>query len=300
MRSLGGAERRFAEQAEPVRRDPAPSRLAYRMDRLWLTPMFRLAVRVGLPFALAVSLVGGYLADETRREGITKSLADLRESVETRPEFMVKLMAIDGASAPVATAIRKMLPVALPASSFRLDLEALRAEIEQVDAVASAELHIRKGGILQVTVRERQPAMLWRTEAGLEMLDATGHRVATLLNRAARPDLPVIAGEGADAHVDEALALLDAAEPIQDRIRGLVRVGERRWDIVLDRDQRILLPETKAIEAVQRVIALDLAEDMLGRDLTIVDLRNQNRPTIRIAADADAELTSLETGVTGQ
>ncbi|MDI3335454.1 cell division protein FtsQ/DivIB [Defluviimonas aestuarii] len=300
MRSLGGAERRFAEQAEPVRRDPAPSRLAYRMDRLWLTPMFRLAVRVGLPFVLAVSLVGGYLADDARRAGIAKSLADLRESVETRPEFMVKLMAIDGASAPVATAIRKMLPVALPASSFRLDLEALRAEIEQVDAVASAELHIRKGGILQVTVRERQPAILWRTEAGLEMLDATGHRVATLLNRAARPDLPVIAGEGADARVGEALALLDAAEPIRDRIRGLVRVGERRWDIVLDRDQRILLPETKAIEAVQRVIALDQAEDMLGRDLTIVDLRNQNRPTIRIAADANAELTSLETGVTGQ
>ncbi|MCV2871412.1 cell division protein FtsQ/DivIB [Defluviimonas sp. WL0050] len=300
MRSLGGAERRFAELAEPVRRDPAPSRLAYRMDRLWLTPMFRLAVRVGLPFVLAVSLVGGYLADDARRAGIAKSLADLRESVETRPEFMVKLMAIDGASAPVSTAIRKMLPVALPASSFRLDLEALRAEIEQVDAVASAELHIRKGGILQVTVRERQPAILWRTETGLEMLDATGHRVATLLNRAARPDLPVIAGEGADARVGEALALLDAAEPIRDRIRGLVRVGERRWDIVLDRDQRILLPETRAMEAVQRVIALHQAEDMLGRDLTIVDLRNQNRPTIRIAADINAELTGLETEVTGQ
>ena len=52
-------------------------------------------------------------------------LAELRESVENRPEFMVSLMAIDGASEPVANAIRGMLPVTLPASSFRIDLEAL-------------------------------------------------------------------------------------------------------------------------------------------------------------------------------
>ncbi|MGB3315539.1 MAG: cell division protein FtsQ/DivIB [Albidovulum sp.] len=300
MRPLGGAERRFAEPAQPARRDPAPSRLAYRMDRLWLTPMFRLAVRVGVPFVLAISLVGGYLADDARRAGIAKSLADLREGVETRPEFMVRLLAVDGASAPVATAIRGMLPVTLPASSFRLDLEALRAEIEKVDAVASADIHIRKGGILQVTVTERQPVILWRTATGLEMLDTTGHRVATLLSRAARPDLPVIAGEGADGQVTEALALLQAALPIEGRIRGLVRMGERRWDVVLDRDQRILLPEAEPVAALQRIIALDKAEDMLGRDLTVVDLRNQNRPTIRIATDTTTELTALETEVTGQ
>jgi len=35
--------------------DPAPSVLSYRMQRLWLTPIFRAFVRVGLP---AVSIVG--------------------------------------------------------------------------------------------------------------------------------------------------------------------------------------------------------------------------------------------------
>ena len=31
------------------RPDPAPSRLKYRLERLMLTPMFRLALRVGIP-----------------------------------------------------------------------------------------------------------------------------------------------------------------------------------------------------------------------------------------------------------
>jgi cell division protein FtsQ len=213
---------------------------------------------------------------------------------------MVGLMAIDGASEPVANAIRGMLPVTLPVSSFRIDLEALRATIAQIDAVASAELRIRKGGVLQVTVAERVPAVLWRRGTALEMLDAGGHRVATLLDRTARPDLPVIAGEGAETDVAEALAILKAAEPIRARIRGLVRVGERRWDVVLDRDQRILLPGAGPVAAIQRVIALDQAEDMLGRDLTVVDMRNENRPTVRIAEPGGEGATEVETKVSGQ
>ena len=42
----------------PFRRDPAPSRWDYKMQRLWLTPLFRVAFRVGLP-AFAVALVAG-------------------------------------------------------------------------------------------------------------------------------------------------------------------------------------------------------------------------------------------------
>jgi cell division protein FtsQ len=64
--------------------------------------------------------------------------------------------------------------------------------------------------------------------------------------------------------VPEALALIDAAGPLSDRLRGLVRVGERRWDLVLDRDQRILSArDRRARRALERVIALDEAQELL-------------------------------------
>ncbi len=129
----------------------------------------------------------------------------------------------------------------------------------------------------------------------MSLIDATGHRVATLLQREARSDLPLLAGAGADVAVVEARAILAAAEPVMGRVRGLVRVGQRRWDLVLDRDQRILLPETGAVRALERVIALDQAEQMLERDLTVVDMRNEQRPTIRLAADALAQMRGQET-----
>jgi cell division protein FtsQ len=125
-------------------------------------------------------------------------------------------------------------------------------------------------------------------------------RVARIFGRADRPDLPIIAGEGADEAVPEALELIAAAGPLAARLRGLVRMGERRWDVVLDRDQRILLPEGDAVRALERVIALDKAEQLLNRDVLAVDLRNAARPVLRLAPPALVKLREaqglIETG----
>ncbi|WP_343082224.1 cell division protein FtsQ/DivIB [Ostreiculturibacter nitratireducens] len=267
-------------------RDPAPSRIAYRMQRLWLTPVFRTALRVGLPAFVVTLSVGIWFSDEVRRDAFVDRFAEMKREVQERPEFMVTMMAVDGAAPEVAEAIRAMMPVNLPVSSFDLDLEALRQVVSDIDAVARAQVRVRPGGILQVDVTERVPAAIWRTQGRLDLVDGTGHRVATLLDREARADLPLLAGAGADKAVPEALALLAAAKPVIGRVRGLVRVGERRWDLVLNRDQRILLPEEGAVRALERVIALDQAEEMLARDITVVDMRNEHRPTIRLAEGA--------------
>ena len=96
------------------------------------------------------------------------------------------------------------------------------------------------------------------------------------------------------------MALLQAAAPITNRVRGLVRVGERRWDIVLDRGQRLLLPADGAVRALERVIVLAELQDLLERDLDVVDLRLPTRPTIRLTEHAMSELWRITQTSTGQ
>ncbi|MGL4322331.1 MAG: cell division protein FtsQ/DivIB, partial [Paracoccaceae bacterium] len=115
-------------------------------------------------------------------------------------------------------------------------------------------------------------------------------RVASLAARSDRPDLPLIAGEGANTAADEALAVLAAASPLEGRIRGLVRISDRRWDIVLDRDQRILLPAENPVAAVERLLVLDQAQDILARDVAAVDLRIAARPVLRLTPQAQLQL----------
>lgn len=270
----------------PSKADPAPSRWAWRIERWMLTPGVRFMLRFGIPFAAALAGGAVYFSDEARRDAVFDLVAELRTTVETRPEFMVNVMRVTGASDEVSADIRDIMPFDLPASSFDLDLETLRGAITGLDPVKSAAVRIRPGGVLDVSVTERVPVLVWRSYEQVSLVDETGAHVAMIDTRLARPDLPLIAGDGADAHVPEALTLIRSAQPFGDRLRGLVRIGERRWDVVLDRGQRILLPETGARRALERAIALDAAQDLLARDLAQVDFRLDDRPTVRIAEDA--------------
>lgn len=263
-------------------KDPAPSRLAYRLNRLMLTPAFRSFLRYGLPLLVVAAAVTVWAADVERRQNAVDRLAELRRQIEERPEFMVRMMAVENASEKVAGEVRATLAMDFPVSSFDLELDDLRKRVETIDAVASASVRIRQHGVLEIDVTERIPVVVWRTPETLELLDKTGHRVAPLVSRFDRADLPLLAGEGADLHVDEALNLLAAAEPIAGRLRGLLRVGERRWDVVLDRDQVIKLPDMKPVAALEKVMALDAAQDLLAREIAIVDFRNAKRPVIRL------------------
>lgn len=270
----------------PVSRDPAPSRLRYRMQRWMLTPGIRFGLRIGAPLFLVLAAATGYLADQDRREDLKMLAIGLWDEFQERPEFMVGLMAIDGAGPALAKDIRDTMPVNLPVSSFVLDLEQIRSTIAGLAPVKTVSVRVRPGGVLQVDVTERQPVIVWRTRDGVELLDEGGAHIHDIPNRTARADLPLIAGDGADRKVTEALALIHAAKPLGGRLRGLVRMGERRWDVVLDRGQRILLPSDRPVRALERVIALGEAQDMLERDVAVVDMRLAARPTLRMSADA--------------
>ncbi len=276
------------------RRDPAPTLWSYRYQRLMLTPLYRLAFRIGLPAALVAAAVGAWCSSDANRAWVTAGIADLRTRIEERPEFMVTGMQVEGANAALRLAIEDIVTVAFPVSSWRLDLDAIRAEVIAFTAVKDATVRVSPGGTLDILVTERIPVAVWRHSDGLRLIDAEGVMTGMIADRADRTDLPLIAGDGARDHIAEALSLFAAAGPIALRVRGLVRMGERRWDMVLDRDQRVLLPEEDPVAALNRVIALDQAQDMLAREVAVVDMRLAQRPTIRLNQPALAEIRNSD------
>ncbi|WP_170381733.1 cell division protein FtsQ/DivIB [Ruegeria atlantica] len=269
--------------------DPAPSRLSYRLQRWMLTPGVRRGLRVGLPVLAVCAAAGVYFGSEERREAVVAYVADVKTSIQQRPEFMVNLMAIDGAGTNLSEDIREVVPLDFPISSWDLDVEQIRDTITGLNPVKSATVRVRPGGILQVDVVERQPVVVWRTRSGIELLDETGAHVERIVSRKDHPNLPLIAGKGADGHVAEAMALLTTARSLGGRVRGLVRIGERRWDLVLDRGQRVMLPTEKPVRALERVLAVNEVQDLLDRDVAVVDMRLGQRPTIRMTKAASED-----------
>lgn len=275
----------------PLRlRDPAPPRWRYRLERLMLTPLFWRLLRTGLPLGLVLGLVGAQAADPETRAAVADRVAAIREQISQRPEFQVAAMAVEGADADLAKTLREVLALDFPVSSFELDLAALRELVAAVPAVESASLRIRSGNILEVNVVQRLPVAIWRASDGLKLIDARGAFAGPVGSRAERPDLPLVVGDGARSHVGEALRLMEVAQPLGPRVRALVRMGERRWDLMLDRGQRVLLPAGAPVRALERVLVLDDSQDLLARDITVVDMRNPARPVVRLNPPALASL----------
>ncbi|MGJ8588390.1 MAG: cell division protein FtsQ/DivIB [Yoonia sp.] len=298
MRSL---IRRTVPDAQP--RDPAPSRFGYRYQRMMLTPGFRGTVRIGVPILLILVIAGSWYSKPENRAALTATIEETKQSFQERPQFMVQNMNVIGGDLSVLTEVAALLPSEFPVSSFDLDLEKIRKDIEALDPIKSASVRVGQGGALDVLLTPRVPVALWRDGTVLRLIDADGVQSGEIVARADRLDLPLIAGDGAEDNIAQALRLFAAAGPLKDRVRGLVRMGERRWDMVLDRDQRILLPSEGPVAALDRVIALNDAQDMLNRDVAVVDMRNTNRPTLRMNEEAAESLrrgnTTISTNEAG-
>jgi cell division protein FtsQ len=244
------------------------------------------SVRLGVPILLVAIIAVTWFSNPTNQALLDQKVEEAKTAIQHRPEFMVNSMEIAGANDALTAEVKRVLPMILPASSFDLDLEDMRATVAALNSVADVRVKLGEGGVLQVDVTPRAAVALWRDGQTLKLIDAQGVFAGVVSNRADRLDLPLIAGIGAQAHIAEALALFRATGPITARVRGLVRMGERRWDMVLDRDQRILLPEGDPRAALDRVIALSGAHDLLERDVAVVDMRNGDRPTIRMTQEA--------------
>jgi cell division protein FtsQ len=277
--------------------DPAPSVLSYRMQRLWLTPIFRALVRVGLPAFLIVGLVWMFLSQDENRAYLRGLVQELQVIVQNQPVHQLQTLIIDGASPLLAQEIRTEFGDLFPISAFELDLAAMRRWMMDISSVEHAAVIASPGGLLSVRVSEIAPEFIWRTVEGLQLVSARGEVLRWVEWRADYAHLPLIAGEGALEALSEARALLHTAAPIVDRLRGLVRVGERRWDVVLLDGQTIALPEANPDPVLAQVLVLSAAQDLFERDILMMDFRNPRRPTLRLRPQALAGLKQVK-GVT--
>ncbi len=271
-------------------RDPAPSRVKYRLERLWLRPAVRNFVRLGLPGLVLLAGVIWLVTNPAIRAGAAGQVQAMRDRIAAHPGLMVNALVLPDASPAVAQAIRRELALDLPISSMDLDLSDLHATVAGIGAVASAQVRLTADGNLEVSVTERVPALVWRSPEGHMLLDHGGIAIESIPSRAARQDLPLVIGTGADAQAAQAVRLLAQAAPVADRIRALSRIGQRRWDLVLSPNLVVQLPAADPMPALARVMALHDAEDLLDKDVAVIDMRDGRRPTLRLTPQGMTEL----------
>ena len=262
--------------------DPAPSRIAYRIMRLMLIPRLRLIFTLGFPSLLIFCATLGLFININVWENISVIKKALKLAFVERPEFMIKVASIDGSSDELANEIREILPLDFPVSYFDLDIKYLHKVVNEIPAVASAAIKISVGGVLQINVTEKSPAFMWRKDNVMSVIDETGSFIRIANSRVDYPKLPLVVGEAANLVVSEISSLMQANEYFKDHVRAFIRVGERRWDLILENNVRIMLPQREFLAAFDRLMLMNEAGSLLSGRLSNIDMRLVVRPTVRV------------------
>lgn len=279
---------------------PGPSKLLYRLIRAWNKIWVRRAVMVALPITMLVLLSWHVISDPRVQAFVTHQRQAVINSLAKRPEFAIQDTVIVGASPHLAIEIGEVAQLPDDASTLTFDIEALQGEVEGLAAVKTAEASLSADGVLTISVRERIPEALWRDDAGeIWQVDRDGVAIARAITRDGYPDLPMVLGAGAPEAMGQALQIFYAVPDLHPRLRALVRVGHRRWNVALDRGLTILLPEDDPAAAMGRVMAWHYGEEVLDRGLIKIDMRLPMRPVLRLHPKAD-EIHRLRNQLNGE
>ena len=265
-----------------------PVPVQFLLQRALLTPAFRFSAFIVFPIVLLLLVLAWWLSEA---QNLQRAEAMLRQ-IETRfkhdERFSVTGLNVVTESPELKDYLEQHIEFEHGLGLFDIRPRTIKETLEDLPAVISASVIVVPGGGLDVSVSERRPAIVLRQQGSVALLDRFGEQAFSGNLEAALQDLPLMAGAGAGSNVGEALDIYSAAEPIRESIRGLLRVGERRWDLHLDGKRIIQLPEENPVAAVKHLLAYDRKYRLLARDFEFIDLRIKDQTIVRLTPEVFA------------
>jgi cell division protein FtsQ len=187
---------------------------------------------------------------------------------------------VEGRERTPASDVLAALRVARGTPILAFEPAEARQRLLDLPWVGEARVERRLPNVVFVELSERRPLALWQLHGRLQVIDTEGETIP-----GAEPsrfaELPLLVGEGAPERAQSLLGLLQRAPDLAAKVIAAVRVGERRWNIVLDGDIEVRLPEIGAAEAWDQLARLARDKGLLERDVVTIDLRLPDRLILR-------------------
>ncbi|WP_375640842.1 MULTISPECIES: cell division protein FtsQ/DivIB [unclassified Bartonella] len=196
--------------------------------------------------------------------------------------FVVTHVDISGNKRLAKQDIFKILKLDVAPSIFTFDVERARSLLEKQAWVQSANVQKIYPNRMRISIVEREPYAIWQHDGIMDIVDNTGRVIVPFKGEIVR-DLPLVVGQGAQNAAKVFIQALSVYPKVYDRIRAFVRVGDRRWDLVLNNGMRVMLPENGALERLSSLFSSGIMQDLLSRDILSVDLRLADRITVSLS-----------------
>ncbi|MBX3576831.1 MAG: cell division protein FtsQ/DivIB [Rhizobiaceae bacterium] len=170
-------------------------------------------------------------------------------------------------------------------SLIGFDAEAARARIADLPWVSMAAVRKVYPDVIEVRIEERKPFALWQHGREIAIVEESG-AVITPFRGGRHQGLPLVIGLGAPERAAPFVNLVKTHPELSARVKGYVRVAERRWDLKLENGVTVKLPESGADVALDDLAVMDTMSGLLSRDILTVDMRLADRLVVQLTPEA--------------
>nr|WP_281503044.1 FtsQ-type POTRA domain-containing protein [Ancylobacter crimeensis] len=229
----------------------------------------------------ATAAYGIHVGD--RSSEVVESTRDVGDAAANFAGFKISTVNLSGQNHVSPGEILATAGVKPTSSLPFLDAEAARMRLEEMAWIKRATVQKFYPDRLDIQVVERQGYALWQKDGKINVIARDGTVIAPYSDDPRYVKLPIVVGEGAEAHVVEIVEALDLVPGVRDQVRAAIRVADRRWTLKLRNGIDVRLPETGLDGALASLAVFDRDKSLLSRDITVVDLRLADRVTVRLS-----------------
>ena len=197
-------------------------------------------------------------------------------AVSGRAGFRLREVLLVGREQVSREAVLAASELELGSPTLGLDADLMRAKLERNRWIKRARVTTRLPGTVFIEIDERRPFALWQRDGRLRLIDDEGDVITDRqLHRYAH--LPLIVVRSEPERARPVLEMLGREPDLARRVRALIEVGGRRWNIRIDNGIDVRLPEAEPATAWSELAQLDRRHALLARRISTIDLRIPSR-----------------------
>jgi len=261
-------------------REPSTSKLVIFIERYVPRRVGIAATLLMLAGSVGFGVVKGEHVDE-----VVEAFKDTRNAAANAAGFRISSVILNGRKQLTQDEILAIGGINGRSSLLFVDAAAVRDKLKANPWIADANVLKLYPDRLQIDVTERTAFALWQEEGKLAVIADDG---AVLENYVPSRfvKLPLVVGKGADAAAKDFIALLDRYPQVRAVTKAAIYVGERRWNLRLNDNLDIRLPENDVGNALAMLSKLDRDDRLFSRDIVAIDMRLPDRLTVRLSEEA--------------
>ena len=275
--------------------DPAPSKLSYKLNRLFYKLWFK-TLLILILLALCGVLAKNFLYKNIDLRAEIKFLREeSSELYKDLTELSISRIVVKGAQEPLKGEIITLIKNAANEEFSALKAKSLQEKIKEIKKVKEAVVKFSTDGSVIVNVIERKQVAVFLNNNLYEVLDRNGVVLSVYSDYGGLSKFPLIVGKFGSRNIPDLLTLVNEVGLYGSEVLYYEWVGERRWNVHMKSDLVFKLPESNMNRGVELMRMFLRETNNYPRPLVSIDLRNLDKPIIKFRKSQSMEYIHKKT-----